>query len=76
MELTVTAGRRAIPEGLLGHLRFRLDSADSPLPSGVSVTKIETAAPDAGGEQNPPSFPPLSSDPPLAPGIACFFFTH
>ena len=76
IELTVTAGRRAIPEGLLGYLRFRLDSTDSPLPGGFSVTKIETAAPDANDEPSSAPFPPLSSDPPLAPGIACFFFTH
>lgn len=76
LELTVTAGRRAIPEGLLGYLRFRLDAADSPLPSGLSVTKIETAVPDPDAAQTPTSFPPLFSDPTLTPGVACFFFTH
>jgi len=76
IELTVTAGRRTIPEGLLGYLRFRLDSAGSPLPAGLSVTKIETAVPSAEDAQTPPAFPPLFSDPPFAPGVGCFFFTH
>jgi hypothetical protein len=76
IELTVTAGRRTIPEGLLGYLRFRLDSTDSPLPGGLSVTKIETAVPSAEDAQAPAAFPPTFSDPTLAPGVGCFFFTH
>ncbi|MGH9783668.1 MAG: hypothetical protein ACRD88_05735 [Terriglobia bacterium] len=76
IELTVTAGRRAIPEGLLGFLRFRLDAADSPLPTGLSVPKIETAAPNPEDAQAPASFPPTFSDPTLAPGVTCFFFSH
>ena len=76
IELTVTAGRRAIPEGLLGYLRFRLESADSPLPTGLSVTKMETAVPEPDDPQAPAYFPPTFSDPTLTPGVTCFIFSH
>lgn len=78
IEVSVSAGRREIPEGLIGYLRFRLDAPGSPLPAGLAVAKLETAPPVP--ESETPStgtdFPPLSADPPLTPSVGCFFFTH
>ena len=78
IEVSVSAGRREIPEGLIGYLRFRLDAPSSPLPAGLAVAKLETAPPAPESETPGPAaaFPPLSADPPLTPSVGCFFFTH
>ena len=78
IEVSVSAGRREIPEGLIGYLRFRLDVPGSPLPVGLAVAKLETAPPTSPSETpgSGADFPPLSADPPLTPSVSCFFFTH
>ena len=78
IEVSVSAGRREIPGGLIGYLRFRLDAPGSPLPAGLAVAKLETAPPASESENPGPAgnFPPLSADPPLTPSVSCFFFTH
>ena len=78
IEVTVSAGRREIPEGLIAYLRFRLDASDSPLPAGLAVASLESAPPTADSESASPAadFPPLPTDPSLNPSVGCFFFTH
>lgn len=78
IEVIVSAGRREIPEGLIGYLRFRSDAPGSPLPVGLAVAKLETAPPAPESETPGPAadFPPLPADPPLTPTVGCFFFTH
>ncbi|OFV97616.1 MAG: hypothetical protein A3H28_12910 [Acidobacteria bacterium RIFCSPLOWO2_02_FULL_61_28] len=76
IEVTVSAGRREIPEGLIAVLRFRLDAPGSPLPAGLAVASLESAPPTADSESPAAEFPPLSADPPLSPSVGCFFFTH
>lgn len=76
IELSVSSGRRTIPEGPIGNLRFRLDEPSSPLPAGLSVSKVETSAPETADSPPLPDLPPAFADPPFSPGMTCFFFTH
>ena len=77
IELDISAGSRALPGGLLGYLRFRLEERSSSLPAGLTVGKLETEPPAIEVAAPPPAeFPGLSTDPSLSPSVACFFFTH
>jgi hypothetical protein len=78
IELNIAAGSRALPGGLVGYLRFRLDERSSPLPAGVTVGKWETEPPaiEVVGPGSPAEFPSPSTDPSLSPTVTCFFFTH
>jgi hypothetical protein len=78
IELNISAGSKALPGGLIGYLRFRLQDRDSPLPAGVTVGKLETEPPafEVVAPQAPAGFPGLSNDPSLNPTVTCFFFGH
>ena len=78
MELRISAGSRAIREGLIGHLRFRSVQSGSPLPGPLEVRKLEVSPPTAEPpETEPPAnLPPMTDEPPLNPAQGCFFFTH
>ena len=76
LEVTISAGSRAIPDGLLGHLRFSgQQSGELPLPV---VGKLETWPPEPEPVSRGPNEEPfpMPADPPLNPGLSCFFFTH
>ena len=78
LELNLSAGSKALPEGLVGYLRFRLEERSSPLPAGITVGKLETDPPaiEVVAPQSPEGFPGLSTDPSLSPTVTCFFFSH
>jgi hypothetical protein len=78
IELNVSADNKAVPEGLVGYLRFRLEQRDSPLPSGITVGELETEPPaiEVVAPGSPGGFPGLSNDPSLNPTVTCFIFSH
>lgn len=75
IELSASADSGSIPAGLLGYLRFRLDTPDSPLPAGLVVSKLETSAPTSKPDKSEGQAPKPSGPIPQ-PMVTCFFFSH
>ena len=78
IELNVSSGSKPLPEGLIGYLRLRLDERESPLPSGLTIGRLETEPPaiEVVAPRSPSGFPGLSNDPSLSPTVTCFIFSH
>ncbi|MBI4463704.1 MAG: hypothetical protein HY647_03270 [Acidobacteria bacterium] len=74
LELTFSAGSRAILSGMLGLLRISLPE-EGTRPPHLTVAHLETSppVPEVVGTDTPL---PLPQGPPINPAVSCFFFTH
>ncbi len=76
IELSMDAGSRAIPDGLIGHFEFALRGTGTQRPSGLTVRKLEVWPPEPEVVRNPDPLAPPSELPGQNPQVGCFFFTH
>ncbi|MBI4444217.1 MAG: hypothetical protein HY649_12705 [Acidobacteria bacterium] len=74
LELTFSAGSRAIVTGILGLLQLASTEEDAAVPS-LEVAKLETSPP-VQEVVGPEAASPLPQAPPVNPAQTCFFFSH
>ncbi len=77
VEVSFSAGNRALQDGLIGYLNFQVSPPGSPMPPLLSIRKVEVAAPSATLSKpgSPGEAPPVTPDQPT-PIQSCFFFSH
>ena len=70
IEVDISAGNREVPSGRIAAIKFSLENANSPVPSGLTIRTLQVLPPQESAPLTPPD------EPPPQPLTGCFFFTH
>lgn len=79
IDLNFSSTTRAIPEGLIGYLRFQVEPVGTPLPAGTAIRKTDMAGISAQPSRAVGSGGMSTggvSDRPVSPVSGCFFYMH